>query len=203
MINVAVRGDICQMPEYKAIIAAASYDTAAELSSMMNEAGLKDITICGGKNFREMFSGKNFDIAAAVLPFEEEFGADAVSMICKTYNISMVVFVPSKVYDEVSVRLAASGAVILPKSVSRGVAVSAFRFAAVNKGRIDELIRENSTLKDMVSEMRLVNRAKCVLIEYLRVSEKDAHRQLQKLAMDKRITLNEAAEDVLKTYEYI
>lgn len=55
----------------------------------------------------------------------------------------------------------------------------------------------------MLSEIKLVNRAKCVLIEYLRISEKEAHRQIQKRAMDQRITLTEVAMDILKTYEYL
>lgn len=187
----------------KGLIAADSYDAGASLSAMMSEAGIKDITLCAGKNLRDSFSRGSFHIAAAALPFEEEFGADAVKMMCKTCNISAVVFVPSRIYEEASLRLGNTGAVILPRSVSRSIAVSAFRSAAANSRKIAELISENRTLTDMVKETKLVNRAKCVLIEYLRISEGDAHRQLQKLAMDKRITLPEAAADVLKTYEYI
>ena len=108
----------------------------------------------------------------------------------------------SKVYDEVCAKLLGTGAVILPKSSPRELAVNSIRCAAAMKNKMDDLRSENKMLRDMVNEMKLVNRAKCVLIEYLKISEKEAHRQIQKRAMDQRVTLTEVAADILKTYEY-
>ena len=47
----------------------------------------------------------------------------------------------------------------------------------------------------------MVDRAKCALIQYLHMSEPDAHRYIEKQAMDLRITRQEVAEEILKTYE--
>ena len=80
--------------------------------------------------------------------------------------------------------------------------MNSIRCAAAMKNKMDDLRSENKMLRDMVNEMKLVNRAKCVLIEYLKISEKEAHRQIQKRAMDQRVTLTEVAADILKTYEY-
>ena len=50
-------------------------------------------------------------------------------------------------------------------------------------------------------EIRLVDRAKCVLIQVLSMTEPQAHRYLEKEAMDRRVTRREVAEQVLRTYE--
>ena len=50
-------------------------------------------------------------------------------------------------------------------------------------------------------EIRLVDRAKCILIQYLDMTEKEAHRHIEKLAMDKRKTRREIAESILRSYE--
>jgi len=56
-------------------------------------------------------------------------------------------------------------------------------------------------LETKLRDMKLIDRAKCVLVQYLRISEAEAHRQIQKRAMDMRLTQTEVAQDILKTYE--
>ena len=52
-----------------------------------------------------------------------------------------------------------------------------------------------------MNEVRIINRAKCCLIEYLKMTEPQAHRYIEKQAMDLRQTKREIAESILKTYE--
>ena len=172
------------MTANKALIAAVSDDTKASLSSMVLEAGLTDVSVTSGKNLRDLCAEHDYDVVISVFPFEGEFGAETAAYISKTFDVCQVIFVPSKVYDEVCAKLSGTGC------------------AAAMKNKMDDLRSENKMLRDMVNEMKLVNRAKCVLIEYLKISEKEAHRQIQKRAMDQRVTLTEVAADILKTYEY-
>mgnify|MGYP001534993779 FL=1 len=52
-----------------------------------------------------------------------------------------------------------------------------------------------------MDELKTVNRAKWLLIGKLGMNEADAHRYIEKLAMDTRQTRREIAESVIKTYE--
>lgn len=60
---------------------------------------------------------------------------------------------------------------------------------------------ENDLLRQKIEDIRLVDRAKCVLIEYLKMSEAQAHKYIEKQAMDLRQTRQEVATAILKTYE--
>ena len=60
---------------------------------------------------------------------------------------------------------------------------------------------ENAALHNKLSELRLVNRAKCVLIQYLGIGEAQAHRYIEKQAMDQRVSKRGLAEIIIKTYE--
>ena len=53
-----------------------------------------------------------------------------------------------------------------------------------------------------MNEIRIVDRAKLVLITNLGMDEPHAHRYIEKNAMDMRITKRESAEMIIKTYEY-
>ena len=52
-----------------------------------------------------------------------------------------------------------------------------------------------------VREVRLVARAKCILMQYLNMTEAQAHRYIEKQAMDMRLSRLNVAENILKTYE--
>ena len=58
----------------------------------------------------------------------------------------------------------------------------------------------NQKLRTKMEEVRIVARAKCILVEYLRMSEQQAHRYIEKQAMDMRTSKKDVAENILKTY---
>ena len=51
-----------------------------------------------------------------------------------------------------------------------------------------------------MEEIRCVNRAKWLLIRELKMDEPDAHRYIEKQAMDRCVTKREVAEEIIKTY---
>ena len=55
-------------------------------------------------------------------------------------------------------------------------------------------------LEDKVEEMRLVNRAKWLLISELKMTEDDAHHYIEKRAMDLCVSKKEVAKDIIKIY---
>ena len=60
---------------------------------------------------------------------------------------------------------------------------------------------ENERLKAKLGDAKLIGRAKCVLVQYLNMTEADAHRFIEKRAMDRRVSSREVALDILKMYE--
>ena len=63
------------------------------------------------------------------------------------------------------------------------------------------LTDENIRLKARIEELRLIDRAKCTLISVLNISEQEAHRAIEKQAMDMRLTKKQVAENILRIYE--
>ena len=71
----------------------------------------------------------------------------------------------------------------------------------IHRRRYNLIIKENEQLKKTISNIKLINRAKLTLIQYLKMSEDEAHRYIEKQAMDLRITKVEIAKNILKIYE--
>ena len=54
-----------------------------------------------------------------------------------------------------------------------------------------------------MEEIRIVNRAKCLLISELKMTEPQAHHYIEKTAMDNCIPKKEAAKNIIKLYASI
>nr|MCR5796695.1 ANTAR domain-containing protein [Eubacterium sp.] len=66
--------------------------------------------------------------------------------------------------------------------------------------RLRRIQKKTMTLEEKMEEIRLVNRAKWALIKSCHMTEEDAHRYIQKQAMDRCISKMETAENILKIY---
>jgi response regulator NasT len=78
---------------------------------------------------------------------------------------------------------------------------SAIKLENAAFNRMTVLNKENSKLLQKIEDIRLIDRAKCLLIEYLSMTEMQAHKYIEKQAMDLRITKKAVANRILKTYE--
>ena len=59
---------------------------------------------------------------------------------------------------------------------------------------------KNLSVEEKMEEIRLVNRAKWILIEQQNMSESDAHRHIEKQAMDLCTSKMEIAQKIIHTY---
>ena len=94
-----------------------------------------------------------------------------------------------------------AGVLVLPKPLSRPMFFQALKMVSALRRRMYGLHKENLKLHQKIEEIRLVDRAKCVLMQYLSMTEPEAHRYLEKQAMNLRASRAEVAQSVLRTYE--
>lgn len=97
--------------------------------------------------------------------------------------------------------LSGVGGAVLCRPVRPSELLQALRICARVGCRLRALGDENERLKATIGELKLIDRAKCALVGYLGMTEKDAHRFLEKQAMDRRLPRREVALEILKAYE--
>lgn len=93
------------------------------------------------------------------------------------------------------------GAAVLSFPVHPAELLQALRLCGQISSRVRALGDENERLKTELCDMKLIDRAKCALVQYLGMTEKEAHRFLEKQAMDGRRPRREVALEILKAYE--
>ena len=74
-------------------------------------------------------------------------------------------------------------------------------FVVAANSRIMALQSQNRALARQIEDIRLVDRAKCALIQYQQLTEPAAHRYIEQRAMDTRRPRREIAREILAVYE--
>lgn len=174
-------------------------DTLDKLCLSASEYGFSKITVSDGTNADALFE----TVPSLVLinaPLGNEFGLD-LAVTASKHGFGVIIAVPPKICEDVSAKIGNRSIFVLPKPINTAVLKQIFRFVMLSKASSDVLKTEKEQLESKIRDMKLVDRAKCALMQYLRIPEAEAHRQIQKRAMDMRLSQAEVAQDILKTYE--
>ncbi|MBQ8787886.1 MAG: ANTAR domain-containing protein [Oscillospiraceae bacterium] len=163
------------------------------------EYGFEKVTVSDSSNAAALFTPPP-SLVFINAPLENEFGLD-LAVTASGYGCEVIIAVPQKICEDVSAKIGSRSIFVLPKPLNNALIKQVFRFVMLSKASSDVLKTEKEQLETKLRDMRLVDRAKCTLMQYLRISEAEAHRQIQKRAMDMRLSQAEVAQDILKTYE--
>ena len=79
--------------------------------------------------------------------------------------------------------------------------VRSVRLINAARKRFMGTLKENEKLHRELGEIKMINRAKLVLMKYLKFSEQQAHRYIEKQSMDLRMSKYDIALKVVKTYD--
>lgn len=169
---------------------------------MRNTSGISDFFYTrNGSEARRILIENSYDIIIINTPLADEFGHD-LALYASTNTVSgLILIVKSEIYEEICDRVEDYGILVLSKPLSRQTFYSAVKLVSATQKRLLILEKENMKLQKKIEEIRLVDRAKCVLIQYLNMTEAEAHRYIEKQAMDMRKTKKTIAENILNTYD--
>lgn len=149
---------------------------------------------------RDLISDQ-FDLIIVDSPLPDEFGDDFSLHAAEQTDAGIILIVNNdKVYD-ISPDIEDSGVFVLPKPVSPEFFYQAVKLLIASRKRVQVLENENVKLQKKIDEIRLIDRAKCILIQYLQMTEPQAHKYIEKQAMNLRQSRLQTAESILKTYE--
>lgn len=174
------------------------------LSQQLRSEGYADITPgYAAYSAREIVeeSDEEFDLICINAPLADENGMELAQNFAQTTRSVVVLIVPQKSADEVSNMLNEHGVLVIAKPLNRHLFHHYLLFADCFRRRMLRAEGENEKLKSMVEDIRLIDRAKLLLVTCLNMSEEQAHRYLEKQAMDLRTSKRSVAKQVIQTYE--
>lgn len=185
-----------------ALILSCSEKSIAFFTEVLNAASCNQIitlSTCG--ETRRLLLERDFDIVIINAPLPDESGERLARHVASKGVAQPILVVKSELYDEVSSVCENDGVLTVAKPMNKTIFWSVLKVAIAAQNRMKRFQTENSKLSKKIEDIRIIDRAKCLLISYLGLSEQEAHRHIEKQAMDMRLSRREVAEGILKTYE--
>jgi two-component system, response regulator PdtaR len=172
------------------------------IMEMLNQNSYTEIVAvqnCG--EARRLLLDRSFDLCIINTPLPDEFGQTLAMDIVSASISQVILVVKSELYEEISLKVESLGVFTISKPMDKQLFWSALKLANASYSKMTLLKNENNRLLQKIEDVRVIDRAKCILIQYLKMTEVEAHKYIEKQAMDMRITKKTVAQHILKTYE--
>ena len=150
---------------------------------------------------RRSFGEQTYDFVIVNSPLPDDPGLRFAIDLCSGSETVVLLMVRSDYFTEVTDRVSEHGVFTVSKPTSRSMMETVLGWMASARERLRKTERRTLTLEEKMEEIRLVNRAKWVLIEHAHMDEPTAHRYIEKQAMDRCITRRAVAEEILNPPE--
>ena len=142
-----------------------------------------------------------YDLVLINSPLPDDFGTRLATSICNETGLGVLLFVKAAMYDDVCAKVTEYGVLTVSKPAPLQVVRQSLSVLCATRERLRRMEERQASVEEKIEEMRLVNRAKWLLIERLGMMEAEAHRYMEKQAMDQRVSKRGLAEIIIKTYE--
>ncbi len=138
-----------------------------------------------------------YDLVVINAPLPDENGEDLAMDVSENCNASILLVTPQDVADAAMERLSDHGILIVPKPAPGGRIDKAIRFLFSIQDRIHAIERKRQAAEEKIEELRIVSKAKILLVEKKKMTEDEAHRYIGKQAMDRGVSRRRIAERIL------
>ena len=186
----------------RALIICDNEKGTAFYKSFLKENGIIDIVaIDNGPRAKRTLMEYDFDLCIINGPIGGKIGEDLAIDIAETNICQVILFVKAEYIDEVTEHVEDYGVITVSKPINKQLFWQALKLARVAQRRINMAQRESKKLEKKLEEMKIISRAKLLLIVNQDITEKEAHKLIEKRAMDERITKVQVAHEIIREYE--
>ena len=154
-----------------------------------------------GEEAKRKFIEGDFVVCVINSPLRVESGEELAISIAEKNVSQVILFIKAEIMEEVTSRVEDFGVITVSKPISKQMFWSALKLGKVAQRRIEMMRQENIKLRRKMDELKTVTRAKLILMQYDEMSEAEAHRFIEKKAMDDRISRLDVAKEIIETYE--
>ena len=149
---------------------------------------------------RRLTMDRSVDLVILNAPLKDEFGVQLAQDLAEN-NLGVLLLTGSDVSEQVSYRVEQSGVITLAKPTTKQSLYITLRALTALRSKLLQMEQKTKALQQKVADIHTVNHAKWLLIQHDNMTENDAHRFIEKQAMDMRLSRREVAESIIRTYD--
>ncbi|MGN0592786.1 MAG: ANTAR domain-containing response regulator [Ruminococcus sp.] len=186
----------------RTLIVSGSEEGLNAVIGFVKRCGCQDVcVVSSGDEARRSMQQDSFDLLMINTPLKDEFGYHLAMQMSESTSAGVILICKQDMAEEMMNQTIDAGVSVVPKPINKALFHQAIRLGFAMRSRLQGMKRENARLQSKLEELRYVSRAKCVLIETQSMTELQAHRYIEKQAMDTRRPRKEVALEIIAAYD--
>lgn len=186
----------------RALIVSAGASSNEYISARLTELGYsRPLIVPSGAEARRRMLESDFELIVVNAPLPDEFGHELCADAVEKTDAGVVLLVKAAAAEQLLTPMSEQGVLLVSKPFSNTLFLQAIHMAAASNHRLQYLRQENNRMQEKLAQVRLVSHAKCCLVEQEKMTEAEAHRYIEKRAMDTRRDRTEVAQEILDSYD--
>lgn len=189
-------------PRYASLLLiTASQDTAAQFARLLPEERFApEYSVCSALEAPFVLCQSVFDVVVIDDSISDGDGTALASAAAKN-GTNVLLLADSGRFEAVAGYAERHGFMVLPSPVDPVLLRQSLGMMASASAKLRALEEQAESLKAKMEEIRLVDRAKLILVQQFKMTEKDAHRFIEKNAMDRCVKRSVIAQRIIRTYQ--
>ena len=186
---------------YSILLVSASEKTNSNIHNMLPSSKYGAVQTVGSvAAAKRLIAEREFDFVIVNSPLPDDSGMRFSIDASAKKSTVVLLMVKSDLYTETFEECGKFGVFLISKPLSVSTMALAIDWLKSARERLRQTEKKVLSIEEKMAEIRLVNRAKWLLMTELKMSEPDAHRYIEKQAMDRCVSKRITAEDIIKTY---
>ncbi len=184
------------------LLITASQETAAQFARLLPaDRFAPEYNVCSAHEAHYVLNEAVYDVVVVDGSTLSEQGLELASAAVESGVTNILILATEEQFDAASSYAEKNGFMALKSPVDPTLLRQSLGMMAAASARLHELEQKAEDLKTKMEEIRLVDRAKLILIQRFKMTEKDAHRFIEKNAMDRCVKRRAIAESIIRTYQ--
>lgn len=185
---------------YSVLVVSNSTAFDNSIGGLLSPTKYESIKYCNNiSESKRIIAERDYDFIIINSPLPDDAGIRFAIDSCRKNSV-VLLLVKNDIYADVTDKVSAHGVFTLSKPTSSSTVLQALNFMISMRERLRKSEQKNATVEERIEEIRLINRAKCLLISELNMTEADAHRYIEKTSMNNCVSKRETAKNIIKTY---
>lgn len=134
-----------------------------------------------------------------LVDFADGEGVDFATDVADSSS-TVLLMCPVQHFEQISYKVESYGVLTITAPFDQFYFYNMIKVAIAVQYKVQVLSSQTTKLKEKMEEIRVINRAKMLLMQHLNMSEQEAHRYIEKEAMDRCEKKTSIANQVIKTY---
>ena len=179
-----------------------SRDMAAHFAAFLPaDRFAPELNVCSPLEAGYVLSETVYDVVVIDGTVPPETGTQLAAAAAENGVSGVLLLAGAERFEAVSLYAEQHGFITLQSPVDPSVLKQSLGMMATISHRMHALESRAAALQKKMDELRVVDRAKLLLIQRFKMTEKQAHRFIEKNAMDRCVTRRAVAETIIRTYD--